>query len=134
MKWRLLAIFAVALTVLILVLRTCSSPPNQGERLYVSNCASCHMENGKGLGKAIPPLAQADYLEKHREQFACIVRNGQHDTIRVNGIEYDIPMKGIPTLTEIQITNIANYVYSSWGNQGKKFKVQEIEEQLENCE
>ena len=134
MKWRVLAIFGVALTILILVFRTCSSPQNKGEKLYISKCASCHMENGKGLGKAIPPLAGADYLQTHRNQFACIIRNGQHDTIVVNGVKYDSPMKGIPTLTEIQITNIANYVYSSWGNRGEKFTVQEVQQQLENCD
>lgn len=92
------------------------------------------MDSGKGLGKAIPPLANADYLMKNREKFACIVRNGQHDTIVVNGVKYDTPMEGYPTLSEIQITNIANYVYSSWGNQAEEFTVREIEEQLKNCD
>ncbi len=134
MKWRVIVILAIAVTVIFLVLRTCTAPPNQGQRLYASKCASCHMDSGKGLGKAIPPLANADYLMKNREKFACIVRNGQHDTIVVNGVQYDTPMDGFPTLTEIQITNIANYVYSSWGNQAEEFTVREIEEQLKNCD
>ena len=35
---------------------------NAGKRLYEQHCQSCHMPDGKGLGKLIPPLAGADYV------------------------------------------------------------------------
>ena len=133
-KIRIIVLSAIVITILALVFRTCSSPPHQGEKLYSELCANCHMESGKGLGKAIPPLANSDYLVQNRDAFACMLRNGLHDTIKVNGVSYDTPMEGNPTLTEVQIVNIANYVYQSWGNQAEEFTLGEVQKQLENCE
>ena len=34
----------------------------RGKELYVTNCQSCHMEEGQGLEGVYPPLAKSDYL------------------------------------------------------------------------
>ena len=104
-----------------------------GERLYKTNCANCHMDNGVGLGALMPPLAGSDYLAKNRERIVCIIQNGLQDTIVVNGQTYAEQMPGNPQLSEIQITNIANYLFQSWGNQVPPLTFEDTQKALKDC-
>lgn len=115
-------------------LASCANPPfAQGQNLYLTHCANCHMEDGSGLRGNIPPLAGADYLRDHQEELACIIRYGQQDTIVVNGRTYHEPMPGVPGLTEFQIANIINYINQAWGNDYGFVKVEDLRTQLEQC-
>lgn len=105
----------------------------QGEWLYNTNCANCHMEDGTGLGTNIPPLAGADYLALYRNQLACIIRHGIKDTIIVNGKTYSQAMAGHAKLTETEITNIINYIHQAWGNELPPISLVEVMKQLKNC-
>lgn len=88
----------------------------QGERLYERHCANCHQQNGMGLGRLYPPLKNSEYLKKDPAELAGIIRNGIDGSIRVNGNEYDQPMAGNPTLTDLEIAEILTYINVSWGN------------------
>jgi Cytochrome C oxidase, cbb3-type, subunit III len=105
----------------------------EGERLYIKNCANCHMENGEGLGALIPPLAGADYLKVNREKLPCIIKHGLKDTIVVNGKTYVEQMPGVETLSEIHIANILNYVNNAWGNRQEPYRLDEVRDLLEKC-
>ncbi len=104
-----------------------------GEALYKTNCANCHMDDGRGLGALMPPLAGADYLEKERDKLPCIVIHGLADTIVVNGQVYGEKMPGVPTLSAIEVTNILNYINNAWGNQYGVFTLAEVRRLLEDC-
>ncbi|MBL7802984.1 MAG: cytochrome c [Saprospiraceae bacterium] len=109
------------------------NPWRDGEWLYGKQCASCHGPEGKGLGALIPPLAGSDYLGAQRDILPCIVRYGLKDTITVNGKNYTEPMAGLPQLTDIEITNILNYVNNAWGNQNGVYQLGEVRQLLEKC-
>jgi len=104
-----------------------------GERLYKVNCSNCHLDDGKGLGALIPPLAGADYLQKNRADLPCLIRNGISDTIIVNGKQYVEKMPGVPHLSEADITNIINYVQTAWGNQYEIYRLDEVLKILKEC-
>jgi mono/diheme cytochrome c family protein len=111
------------------------NPFKQGKRYYDGFCGNCHGENGEGLRGLIPPLAKSDYLSKNRESLACIIRVGQKGAILVNGVGYgQQEMPAIAKLTDFEITNILNYVGTSWGNTEKLWTVEEIREGLKNCQ
>ena len=113
----------------------CDRQPYQsGERLYKAHCANCHMDKGEGLGALIPPLAGADYLAKHQDQLPCLIRKGLKDTIVVNGKIYAEQMPPNEALTDVQITNILNYINSSWGNQHPAFQLEALREMLKKCQ
>jgi mono/diheme cytochrome c family protein len=110
-----------------------SSKKNQGEKLYVQHCAGCHGDQGQGIARLIPPIAGADYLAKHRAELPCIIRNGQHENIVVNGIEYSHIMPGHKSLSHAQLTNLLNYIESHWGNESSPRTIREVQRQLEAC-
>ena len=95
---------------------------HQGEKLYGQHCASCHGEQGQGLGQLIPPLAGADYLAAHAGELPCLIRYGLRGPIVVNGVGYNNWMLGVQDtvahkkLSPAQLTNLLNYVESHWGN------------------
>ena len=98
-------------------------------------CSNCHMENGEGLKGLIPPLAKADYLTNFRADLPCIIRKGQKGKIVVNGVEYgQQEMLPIAKLTDFEITNILNYIGTTWGNTEKIWTVDEVLQGLEQCQ
>ncbi|MBD2768112.1 cytochrome c [Hymenobacter sp. BT664] len=110
-----------------------SNNRHQGQRLYAQHCAGCHGEQGQGLARLIPPLAGSDYLAKHRAELPCLVRNGQHGMIVVNGVGYHNVMPGNKTMSTAQLTNLLNYVESHWGNQAAPRTIRDVQTQLDSC-
>ena len=130
LRWALL----VGCVLLTVALPGCfSNNRHQGERLYAQNCAGCHGDKGQGLARLIPPLAGADYLVDHRDELACIVRNGQHEVIVVNGVGYHNVMPGNKTMSPAQITNLLNYIESHWGNEAAPRTIRDVQQQLDRC-
>lgn len=89
---------------------------SQGQNLYLEHCANCHMEDGTGLRRLIPPLAGADYLGDHPDRTVRGIRYGMNGPMEVNGMIYNYPMPGNQELSEFQIVNIVNYINQAWGN------------------
>lgn len=90
------------------------------------------MEDGTGLAALIPPLADSDYYRNNQERIACIILNGQADSIIVNGRLYNQKMEGIP-MSEIQITNLINYINTAWDNNIKTKTLKEVKEDIQAC-
>lgn len=117
-----------------LLLDACDyKPRNQGKKLYEQECASCHMENGQGLGELIPPVANADYVVEHADELACIIRHGIAGHMMVNGIEYDGEMEGNTQLSDIEINNLIHYLLVDLNQQEEHFVISDIRAQLKAC-
>ncbi len=109
-------------------------PYQQGKILYTNFCENCHMADGTGLKGLIPPLAGADFLKNSAEAVPCIIRAGFKGEMTVNGQVYNTEMAGIERLTEFEITNIINYIHTSWGNDLPIVQHQQVREWLKACE
>jgi cytochrome c551 len=107
---------------------------NQGEVLYEKNCSNCHQANGKGLGLLYPPLDKSDFVDKNFEEVLCIMKYGKTTPTVVNGKTYEQPMQGISTLTDLDIAEIATYIYNTWDRQRGIVSVTEVTEKMRNCE
>lgn len=140
MKKIILSAFIVS--AIIIIVASCSNPKeikekqyySEGLYLYKTHCQSCHMEDGKGLGELIPPLAKADYLQKNKNLLSCIIQKGmKNEKITVNGKEYQSIMPGFESLGTIEIAEIITYITNSWGNQAGIYSTQQVEADLKKC-
>jgi mono/diheme cytochrome c family protein len=125
--------FGLSILFLCCHMACTTNPYRDGEALYKRQCANCHQDNGRGLGALIPPLNGADYLGLQRDKLPCIIRYGLQDSIVVNGQGYTGQMPGAATLSDIDVTNILNYVNTAWGNQYSTYKLEEVRALLEQC-
>jgi len=87
-----------------------------GKKLYTQYCSNCHMDNGEGLGKLIPPLKDSDYLIANMSISAQMIVNGYESPIVVNGIEYNQPMPANKNLNPAEVIEILTYISNAWGN------------------
>ena len=92
------------------------------------------MADGSGLEGVIPPLAGADFLKDHPEQVPCIIHAGISGEMVVNGRKFQNAMPGSPKLSEFEITNIINYIHTSWGNQLPIVQHPDVRELLKQCD
>lgn len=106
---------------------------NQGEQLYLKNCTNCHQKDGSGLGRVYPPLNRSDYMENNFEAVLCLIRNGTSGEMIVNGEQYNQVMPGLPRLTDLEIAEIATYIYNTWSHERGIIEVREVSALMENC-
>lgn len=96
-----------------------SESKKRGEKVYKTNCTTCHRPNGKGMKGAFPPLANSDYLLKDTDRSIKVVLNGLNGKVDVNGSSYYGSMIGYKHLSDQQIADVMNYINNSWGNKMK---------------
>jgi mono/diheme cytochrome c family protein len=106
----------------------------QGEKLYLMHCSNCHQKNGNGLGLVYPPLKQSDYMTQNVDEVLCLMRYGINGALTVNGKSYNQNMPGIPTLGDLEIAEIATYIYNTWGNNHGLIDVQQVTKIKKNCD
>lgn len=105
----------------------------KGEQLYLSHCSNCHQKNGTGLGLLFPPINGSDYLTNHYEDVICLMRHGKKGELIVNGKSFNKEMKGIASLTDLEIAEIATYIYNTWGQERGLVDVKSVTAVLNNC-
>lgn len=126
---------AVVIALLALVTAACSyQPKNQGQALYNAHCQSCHMEKGQGLGKLYPPISDSDYVSENSDRLACIIRHGMTGKVVVNGITYDGEMAGNARLTEVEVSNLVQYILTGLNQRENPYTIKDIKVQLDACE
>jgi cytochrome c551 len=106
---------------------------NQGEQLFINNCSNCHQKNGTGLGRLYPPLHQSDYMKENFTDVICLIRHGKKGELTVNGIAFNQPMPGVPSLTDLEIAEIATYIYNTWEHDRGIVDVKEVSKILQQC-
>jgi cytochrome c551 len=104
-----------------------------GKGLYENYCGNCHQGDGKGLGKLIPPLRDADYFQSSVHRTVWIMRHGQKGEILVNGEKYNQAMPANPQLKPLEISQIATYLYNIWGMQEGVISAPKVEEHLKKA-
>lgn len=106
----------------------------EGKRLYDLHCSNCHQKDGTGLVRLYPPLKNSDFLTRDINTIICMLKNGKQGEIFVNGISFNQPMPDNPRLTNLEIAEIATYIYTTWGNMNKIFTHREIGTILDSCD
>jgi mono/diheme cytochrome c family protein len=105
----------------------------QGEKLYIIHCSNCHQKDGKGLGLVYPPVDKSDFMDQNFDETLCLMKHGMTGEVIVNGKSYNQPMPGVPSLTDLEIAEIATYIYNSGDHKRGLVPVTDVERILKNC-
>ncbi len=106
---------------------------NYGSELYTKHCANCHGIEGQGLQDLYPPLTGADYLIKHQSNLVCQIRYGIEGEILVNGKKFDRKMPSLPNLSDVDITNIINYISKEIEPGVQRVTLEQVKEVSYDC-
>lgn len=91
--------------------------PVKGEKLYVTNCAGCHLPSGLGVAAAFPPLADSPWVAGNEERLVKLIIAGLAGELDYKGAKYNGAMPNVgANLKDAQIAHIATYVRQAWGN------------------
>ncbi|RKD13820.1 copper oxidase [Pelobium manganitolerans] len=134
-------LLSIGLTVLVAIFFSACSEESikyqryysDGLNLYKTHCGNCHMEDGSGLGKLIPPLTDTIYLKENRDKLACIIVYGLSDSIVINGIGYKEKMPAEKHLAAVDLAKLLTYVTNAFGNNQGLYDISEVEKNLRNC-
>jgi mono/diheme cytochrome c family protein len=73
-------------------------------------------------------------MTENFDSVICLIRHGKSGEMFVNGVQFNQPMPGIPTLSDIEVAEIATYIYNTWGHERGLVEVKEAAEVLAKCE
>ncbi|HTV91613.1 MAG TPA: cytochrome c [Verrucomicrobiae bacterium] len=90
---------------------------NDGAKIYVQNCSSCHQAAGQGVPGMFPPLAGNPTVTGDPTAVIRIVKYGMNGAINVAGTSYNgmMPAWG-QSLSNADIASAVTYIRSAWGN------------------
>lgn len=120
------ALSTLALALPIAMAQPPASDPSfdwaiEGFGFYVSNCASCHGQEGAGVPSAFPPLAGhvPSLLEADDGRALLIdtILYGLEGSIEVDGAQYDGAMPAWPEASDVEIAAVLNHIVTSWENE-----------------
>jgi cytochrome c551 len=104
-----------------------------GEKLYIKHCSNCHQADGTGLGRLYPPLNTSDYMQNNVGEVICLIRNGKTGELIVNGRQFNHAMPEMPSLSDLEIAEIATYIYNTWSHEGGIVEVRDVTTILADC-
>jgi len=122
-------------TLVILFFFACDyNPYPQGKQLYEGQCAGCHGIEGEGFRNLYPPLVNSKNFKTDPYNTACLIVNGLEGPMEINGKIYDQRMLAIEGMTDVQITNILNYVAKAFNKEvPTPLNIDLVNKKLEEC-
>ena len=98
-----------------------------GKRSYIAYCGDCHMEDGSGVAELYPSLNKQSIVNRHQE-IPCIIRKGIYKEASL------IKMPAHPKMTNVDITNIVNYItYDINKDKKNLLLLKDVDRLLEQC-
>jgi nitrite reductase (NO-forming) len=96
-----------------------------GEKLYQTNCAACHLNDGKGVAGIFPPVANSDYFTGDINKTIHPVVNGLSGEITVNGVKYNSVMPK-QALTDAEAAAVLTYIYQTMNNKKTRITAEDV--------
>lgn len=94
----------------------------KGRQQFLSICAGCHGNDGRGIKRFGPPLVQSEWVLGDERKLSLILLHGMEGPLEVNGKKYDAPdiLPVMPSHSVVDDANIAailTYIRNEWGHQ-----------------
>jgi mono/diheme cytochrome c family protein len=98
-----------------------------GEKVYTSNCASCHGPAGAGVPGAFPPLAGNKAILGSDKYVSDVLLYGLQGEINASGQNYNGVMPAwAATLSDAEIAAVLTHIRSTWGNSAPAVKADTV--------
>ena len=88
---------------------------DEGEQLFLNNCAECHQRDGKGIANIYPPLAGSEVVAGSGVDVALVMLIGRGEMPSFAG-----------AIANEDMAKIINYVRNDWGNSGESISADTI--------
>lgn len=100
---------------------------SQGQKIYKSNCAECHADNGLGKPPAFPPLAnnQSIQMPSAVNPIRMVLNGGYPPSTHGNPRPYGMPPFA-QALSNQEVAAVVTYIRMSWGNHGTAVSPQQV--------
>ena len=98
-----------------------------GEEVYSTSCLQCHLKDGQGVERVMPPLAKSDWVQGEKDRLIKVVYEGLSGGVEVNGKQYNGVMPGFPQLSNEEISAVLTYIRNAFGNQAEKILPHEVQ-------
>ena len=93
------------------------TPLLSGSQLYQQQCASCHLENGRGIPGKYPPLVGSAWVTGAPNRLAVLVLDGVKGERGADGARYAGVMPAWRTvLPPADAASLLTYIRQAWGN------------------
>jgi len=90
---------------------------SRGKALYLDNCTGCHMENGKGLAQAFPPLRGSSAVQAKLPDAVIHVVLAGAKMAATTGKPTGLAMPAFDwKLDDKDVADLVNYIRNAWGN------------------
>lgn len=99
---------------------------SQGKEIYQNSCNYCHMEDGDGLARLIPPFEEHRFVQD-RQILVCTLAKG------LNNGDSGHFMPSFDKLDNAQFANVLNYIRDLKNIKALPFTDQEVSRLRENC-
>jgi nitrite reductase (NO-forming) len=96
-----------------------------GKKIYETNCAACHLSDGKGVAGIFPPVANSDYFTGDINKTIHPVVNGLSGEITVNGAKYNSVMPK-QALTDAEAAAVLTYIYQTMNNKKTRITAEDV--------
>lgn len=106
----------------------------EGKRLFGIHCANCHQQDGGGLARLYPPIKGSDYLLPNKAEVICGMRYGQKGELIVNGIMFNQEMPANLNITDLEIAEIATYVFTEFADSVQIVTINEVRAFMDSCQ
>ncbi|MBV8434672.1 MAG: c-type cytochrome [Candidatus Eremiobacteraeota bacterium] len=110
------------------VLRVNPASANDGARVYIKNCSSCHQLDGAGVAGAFPPLADNPQVVGNPHDVISVVKLGTRGKLVVAGINYNgtMPAWG-QMISDTDIAAVVTYIRTAWRNRATPVTLADVE-------
>lgn len=90
---------------------------DEGEKLYMTRCMSCHQMNGQGVTGTFPPIDGSEWVTGDAGRLVRIILQGMTGPVQVSGVKYSGAMPPWGSfLNDEQVASLSTYVRTSWSN------------------
>ncbi len=116
------------LVVAAVVVAFAASPTaDEGEKLYLSRCMSCHQVDGLGIAGVFPPLVKTDWVTGDEGRLIRLVLDGMMGEVKVDGVIYSGAMPPWKSfLSDDEVAALLTYIREAWGNDASAVTAQQV--------